>query len=172
MPENSLSRREFLYILWAAAFIALIVSVAAVSYWYLRPHEEPVPVANVTDLEASDPLFRAIDADLAVYIVQFDGELRALDAVSPVSNCRFSWVPINRRFEDPCSGAKWCIDGTIADRRFKDATSLQSYEIDVHSNGQILVYPLKVTGGEPLSPDLWVSNPMAVQEARVDCSFP
>ncbi len=157
--------------LWAAAFITLIVSVAAVSYWYLRPHEEPVPVANVTDLEASDPLFRAINANLAVYIVQFDGELRAWDAVSPVSTCRFGWVAINRRFEDPCSGAKWCIDGSIADRRFKDATSLQSYEIDVHSNGQILVYPLKIIAGEPLSPDLWVSNPMAVQEASVDCKL-
>ncbi len=158
--------------LWAAAFIALIVSVAAVSYWYLRPHEEPVSVANVTDLEASDPLFRAIDADIAVYIVQFDGELRAWDAVSPVSKCRFSWVDINRRFEDPCSGAKWCIDGTIADRRFRNATSLQSYEIDIHSNGQIVVYPLKVIAGEPLAPDLWVSNPSAVQEARVDCGLP
>ncbi len=158
--------------LWAATFIALIVSVAAVSYWYLRPHEEPVPVANDTDVETRVPLFRAIDDDLAIYIVRFDGELRAWDAASPVSNCRFSWVAINRRFEDPCSGAKWCIDGTIADRRFKDATSLQSYEIDVHSNGQILVYPLRAIAGEPLSPDLWVSNPMAVQEARVDCRLP
>ncbi len=172
MTESSLSRREFLYILWAAAFIVLIVSVAAVSYWYLRPHEEPVPVANVTDLESSDPLFRAIDDDLAVYIVRFDGEPRAWDAVSPVSKCRFSWVVINHRFEDPCSGAKWCVDGTIADRRFRDATSLQSYEIEVHSDGQILVYPLKKIAGEPLSPDLWVSNPAAVQEARVDCGLP
>ncbi len=158
--------------LWVAAFIALIVCVAAVTYWYLRPHQEPVPVANVTDLETRVPLFRAIYDDLAIYIVRFDGELTAWDAVSPVSNCRFIWVVINRRFEDPCSGAKWCIDGMIADRRFRDATSLQSYEIDVHSNGQILVYPLKIIAGEPLSPDLWVSNPAAVQEARVDCGLP
>ncbi len=158
--------------LWAAAFIALIIGAAAVSYWYLRPHEEPVPVANVTDLETRVPLFRAIDDDLAIYIVRFDGELRAWDAVSPVSKCRFSWVVINHRFEDPCSGAKWCVDGTIADRRFRDATSLQSYEIDVRSNGQILVDPLKIIAGEALSPDAWVSDPAALQEATVDCRLP
>ncbi len=158
--------------IWAAAFIALIVSVAAVSYWYLRPHEEPVPVANIADLEPGDPMLRGVDSDLAVYLVHIDGEIRAWDAISPRSQCRFSWVPINNRFVDPCSGEKWCMDGTIADRRFRDATSLQSYEIDVHSNGQILVYPLKKFAGEPLSPELWVSNPAAVQEARVDCGLP
>ncbi len=158
--------------LWAAAFIALIVGVAAVSHWYLRPHEEPVPVANIADLEPGDPKLRDLDSDLPVYLVQIDGEIRAWDASSPISRCTFVWVAFNRRFIDPCSGAKWCIDGTIADRRFKDATSLQSYEIDVKSSGEILVYPLKITAGEPLSPDLWVSNPGAVQEARVDCRLP
>ncbi len=158
--------------LWAVAFIVLIVSVAAVSYWYLRPHEEPVPVANIADLEPGDPILRDVDSDLAVYLVQIDGEIRAWDASSPISRCTFVWVTFNRRFIDPCSGAKWCVDGTIADRRFKDATSLQSYDIDVRSNGQILVYPLKIIAGEPLSPDAWVSDPAALQEATVDCRLP
>lgn len=119
MTEESLTRREFLYALWAAAFLTLMVGVIAVSYLYLRPHTEPVSVGNVADLEADDPLFSAVDADRAVYVVQLDGEIKAWDASSPVSGCRFSWVAFNHRFEEPCSGAKWCIDGTIADRRLK-----------------------------------------------------
>jgi hypothetical protein len=158
--------------LWAAAFIALIMSVAAVSYWYLRPHEEPVPVANIADLEPGDPILRGVDSDLTVYLVQIDSEIRAWDSSSPVSRCTFVWVAFNRRFEDPCSGAKWCIDGTIADRRHKDATTLRSYETELNSVGEILVYPLKGIAGEPLSPDAWVSDPAALQEATVDCRLP
>ncbi len=158
--------------LWAAAFIVLIVSVAAVSYWYLRPHEQPVPVANIADLEPGDPILRDVDRDLRVYLVQIDGEIRAWDASSPISRCTFVWVAFNRRFIDPCSGAKWCIDGTIADRRHKDATTLRSYETELTSVGEILVYSLKGIAGEPLSPDAWVSDPAALQEATVDCRLP
>ena len=170
--DSLLSRREFLYLLWAAAFIVLAIGVTAVSFWYFRPHSRPVLVANIADLASANPLFREADPGLVVYVVQFEEQVRAWDAVSPLSGCGVIWVPINRRFEDPCSGAKWCLDGEIADRRFKKATSLRDYEIDVRSDGQILLYPLKRTSGEPLSPGLWVYDPMAVNNALVNCRLP
>ena len=166
------SRREFLYFLWAAAGIVLVIGVAAASYWYFGPHSRPVLIANVADLATANPLFRAAETDLVVYVVQVEGQVKAWDAVSPLSGCRFVWVPINRRFEDPCSGAKWCIDGEIADRRFKGATSLRGYDIDVKFNGQILLHPLARGAGEPLSPELWVSDSKALQEAVVECGLP
>lgn len=129
-------------------------------------------MANIADLEPGEPMLRDVDSDLAVYLVQIDGEIRAWDASSPISRCTFVWVAINRRFEDPCSGAKWCIDGTIVDRRHKDATTLRSYETELNSVGEILVYPLKRIAGDPLLPDVWVSDPAALQEATVDCGLP
>jgi hypothetical protein len=158
--------------MWAGSLVILILAVSGVSYWYSRPRLRPVSVANIEDLEISVPALRAVNRDVDVYLVRFDNDLRAWDAFSPLSGCRFVWVAFNRRFEDPCSGAKWCIDGTIADLRFKDATTLRGYDTDLTPEGQIRVYPLKSIAGEPLSPDAWVSNPMALHEAIVECRQP
>ena len=172
MTEKILSRREFLNILWVIAFILLIITCVGVSYWYIIPRAEPVQVANIANLIPYHPVLRSMDSNLSIYLVQFDGELRAWDVGSPVSGCIFRWNGVNNRFEDPCSGAKWCIDGTIADRRIKDATSLQGYGIDVSSDGQILVDPQKVIRGEALPIELRVSDPMDFQHAREACLLP
>lgn len=114
------------------------------------------------------PILRTVDRDIKVYLVRFDSALRAWDTSAPLSGCRFVWEAFKRRFEDPCSGAKWCINGTIADLRFKDTTTLRGYEIELTAEGQVRVYPLKPIAGTPLSPDVWVSDPMAYQQAIVE----
>ena len=167
-----LVRREFLYVLWAGALTAFIAGIVAITYWYVRPHARAVSVANVLDLEAGSPILRDVGGDLVVYLVRINGEIRAWDAASPLSRCRLIWVGFNQRFEDPCSGAKWCIDGSIADRRFRDATTLVGYETNLSSDGQVLVNSLKAIAGQPLSPDEWVADRRAVQEATVNCGRP
>jgi hypothetical protein len=172
MLQEMLTRREFLYWLWAGSLIVLIVAVIGVSYWYSLPRSRPISVANIEDLEVGVPVLRGVNGDVDIYLVRFDNDFRAWDAFSSLSGCRYVWVAFNRRFEDPCSGAKWCADGTIADRRFKDATTLRGYQTDFTSEGQIRVYPLKSIAGVPLSPGAWVSNTMALQEATVECRWP
>ncbi|MEK9138959.1 MAG: hypothetical protein AAB393_17710 [Bacteroidota bacterium] len=172
MFQDKLTRREYLYALWGSALVVLIGAVIGASYWYAQPRSRPISVANIEDVAVSIPVLRAVNRDVDVYLVRFDNEFRAWDAFSPTSGCRFIWVAFNRRFEDPCSGAKWCIDGTIADLRFKGATTLRGYETELPSDGQIRVYPLKSIAGVPLSPAAWVSNPMALQQAIVNCRLP
>ncbi len=169
MAEGVLTRREYLYVLWAGAAIAVLGSAIGISYWYLQPARDPVPLGHIAEVSRKLPLYLPISSDLAVYLVELDGEYFAWDAISPRSKCRFSWVSINNRFEDPCSGEKWCMDGTIADRRFRDATTLFMYEIDILADGQMMLHPWNRVQGEPLPADSWISDPIAIAEATVHC---
>ena len=168
-----LTRREFLYILLGASMLIAALVALLVSGWFALPRNEPVRVASAEDVPSSRPLRVPVETDLVVYLHRTDSEIIVWDARAPIgSGCRIAWVMINDRFEDPCSGAKWCIDGSIADRRFENARSLTRVRSEVSPSGDILIYPLSRTPGTHLPPDQVVSDPMALQEARVDCPSP
>lgn len=147
----------------------LIVLLAAVSFRFLLPHREPVRVASLGDLAEGKPLFRPIDRDLAVYLVRLGDKIQAWDAIVPISGCRIRWVAFNNRFEDPCSGAKWCIDGTFADLRHEEATTLRRYEVAVTDGGEIFIDPLSRIDGEPFPEELRVPYQRPFSGAIIDC---
>lgn len=172
MTSAQLTRREYLYYLWAAAAVILIVLALVISFYFIRPRQQPVAVANLADVEPGKPLFHPVDRNLAIYLVRTQDRLQVWDAVAPNSGCRIVWVAFNSRFEDPCSGAKWCADGTHADLRHGEATTLRRYEHEVTPEGEILVYPLRKIDGEPLATEMLAPYPRPFAEAIVECPSP
>lgn len=150
----------------------MIVAIAAVTFIFLRPDPSPLAIAPIESIKDGAPELFVLDPPIEVYLLTLAGEVQAFSARSPTSGCRLVWVGINNRFEDPCSGAKWCIDGSVADRRFRNATALNRFKTELAPNGQILIYPLASIEGEPLSPEQWVSDSMDLEEAIVECPLP
>lgn len=148
--------------------LAACVIIAAV-VWFALPREQPVSLGVVDDLDRYEPNFVPVSADLAVYLIHAEEEIVAWSAISPRSGCRIKWVGFNDRFEDPCCGGKWCADGQVADLRYMGMLSLARYEIEVTGAGEILLYPWRVTEGQPLSEQDWVADSMDLSSARIEC---
>jgi hypothetical protein len=68
------------------------------------------------------------------------------------TRCLIRWVPINNRFEDPCSGNKWCLDGTIADNRNGAERMLDRYRVDM--DGTVWLRPEQLATGMPMMTDV------------------
>jgi hypothetical protein len=50
------------------------------------------------------------------WLVNLGPEIRAFKPVSPDNwHCRFTWADYSHRFEDPCSGSKFALDGQYMD---------------------------------------------------------
>lgn len=137
------------------ASIGLAVCVlAAFSLWFALPREEVFLLGRVADFPPGAPHYRALQPTLAVYVVNLDGQLLAWDAQATAQypySCRIKWVALNNRFEDPCSGAKWCADGALADLRFAaSATSLNLYPLEITGEGEVWLHPFRKVEGTPL----------------------
>lgn len=167
-----LNRRGLLALVFGAGWLVVGLAVISITVRYALPRRDPVVVGAMDEIPSDQPLYVVTEPDLALFLTRAGGDVIARDARSPVSQCRISWVPGERRYVDPCTGAQWCLDGGIADRRFQNATTLPHYRTEVTPDGQVLLYPWDRTPGEPLPADEIVHDPMAIGEARVDCAVP
>lgn len=137
--------RELPAILFLLSVLIAACGLAAVGLWFAFPREPVLSAGYVSDYTWEDPEYVAIQSDVAVFLDQTDGEIVALSATSPTSNCRIKWVPINDRFEDPCCGGRWNRDGTQIKGDPRSLGVLTRYQIDVNSKGEILLYPWRVS---------------------------
>lgn len=146
---------------------ACVISAAAV--WFALPREQPVSLGSIDDLNRYEPNYAPVSSDLAVFLIHTEEDIVAWSAISPRSGCRVQWVESNNRFEDPCCGGKWCADGQVADRRYRGMPSLARYEIEITRSGEILLYPWRMTEGQPLPEQDWVADSMDLLNARIEC---
>lgn len=121
-PNVHAKRREYsFYLLFAALLLLLFVAMAA-AVWYLIP-------VNTTRVEVG-PLHQYpvsterpyIAKSAEAWIVNINGDLQAFSNLTPYKwplispedeGCPVSWNNANSRFEDPCSGSKFRLDGTL-----------------------------------------------------------
>ena len=172
MQSEELNKREFLYLLLSIVGLLAACAAAAASIWFFLPRSPDLVVVSVDELTSSAPVYVSIQPGLSVYAVKVDGGVAIWDAASPVSGCRVHWVKLEGRFEDPCSGAKWCLDGSIADHRFREATTLTYYPAELSRDGDVLINPLELRHGSPLPQSQWISDAMALEDAIVECTIP
>ncbi len=110
------SRREFLYYIWGASLILLTGQSVAGILWFAYPRfaegtfggtfsfpPERVPIAG-GDPE-SEPAGRFHVAHME------DDSLVVLYGVCTHLGCLPPWIPANERFECPCHGSKFELDG-------------------------------------------------------------
>jgi cytochrome b6-f complex iron-sulfur subunit len=113
---NIPSRREFLYYIWGASMVLFLGEAAAGLIWFMLPrfkegefggiftfNPAEVPVAGTAP--ASVPVGR-----FHVSRTEDDG-LIVLYSVCTHLGCLPKWVETNHRFECPCHGSKFELDG-------------------------------------------------------------
>jgi hypothetical protein len=88
-----------------------------------------------------------------VWLTNIDGTIRVFDPLAtyltdkspPDTGCLYSWVEANMRFEDPCAGSKYLLDGTMVDIRTN--RDLDQYVVTL-DNGFVYVDLHKVIVGK------------------------
>jgi hypothetical protein len=147
-----MKKRELAGWIGLAALGVFLIALCAVVGWSLMPRERRLPLGSQVEFPVDEPQARALDPGIYVFIVNLRGELIAWDANAPVTKgirCLYKWVPTNHDFEDPCSGNKWCLDGTVADVRYGPVRTLDHYRLEVDSNGNVSLYPDRKILGTP-----------------------
>lgn len=111
------SRREFLYYIWSASMMLLIGEASAGLIWFamprfkegsfgstftVMPDQIPVPAASPSGTFTGTGRF---------WIAQPEDGLVMLYVVCTHLGCLYKWVPTNNRFECPCHGSKFELNG-------------------------------------------------------------
>jgi len=147
----SMTRREFLYYIWAASLALFMAEAGGAILWFAlprfragefggifeidigkvpQPDSQPVPyddgrfwLVNLGDQHANDPR-QPKD------FLQTKG-VKALYKICVHLGCIYKWVPTNDRFECPCHGSKYLPTGTRVDgpaRRNLDVFIVQALD--------------------------------------------
>ena len=131
---SGMSRREFLYYIWGASIVLLTLQGVGLLIWFLIPRfregefggkfilpVETVPEPNNEPVNFADGRFWLVNLD-----TQNPNELMypapdelgdpivgvcAVYKVCTHLGCIYSWTPVNERFECPCHGSKYRLDG-------------------------------------------------------------
>lgn len=117
---NIPSRHEFLYYIWGASMVLFLGEAAAGLIWFMLPrfkegefggiftfNPAEIPVAGTAPVSVPAGRFH-------VSHTQEDG-LVILYAVCRHLGCLPKWVETNHRFECPCHGSKFELDGKYID---------------------------------------------------------
>jgi len=130
---DGISRREFLYYIWGASIALYLAQFAGLMVWFLIPRFREgefggnfvLPIEGIPDINQFPNNF----PDGRFWLANLDSndpndnfEL-APDESSPIVGvvaiykvcthlgCIYAWTPANNRFECPCHGSKYRLDG-------------------------------------------------------------
>lgn len=132
---DGITRREFLYYIWAASMALFTVESAGLLIWFMVPKFREgefggtfiLPVDLLPDINAApfnfpDGRFWLVSLDTEnpqgkERMYRAEDEKEAIKGVAAVYKvcthlgCIYPWVPTNNRFECPCHGSKYRLDG-------------------------------------------------------------
>lgn len=132
MP-GGISRREFLYYIWGASIALITLQGAGMLLWFLIPRFREgefggnfnidlsqLPETNGEPANFADGRFWLVNLDSAQpneRMYQAPDESAPIQGVAAIYKvcthlgCIYSWTPANNRFECPCHGSKYRLDG-------------------------------------------------------------
>ena len=111
------SRREFLFYIWGASMALLLGEIGATSVWFLLPRFKAGEFGGTFNVDPAE-IPAAGEGPLSFPSGRFhvshtaDDGLVVLYAVCTHLGCLPPGVPLNNRFECPCHGSKYELDGT------------------------------------------------------------
>jgi len=110
------SRREFLYYIWGASIVLFMGEATAGLIWFMLPRfkeGEFGGIFNFDPVELPDAGAgpRSFPAGRFHVSHTVDDGLVVLYGVCTHLGCLPKWVPLNNRFECPCHGSKFQLDG-------------------------------------------------------------
>ncbi len=127
VAQTPLTRREFLYYLWASSMAVFLAGAGGVTIWFALPRFregefggvfiipiEDIPAPDADPKEFAEGRFwlvnlgeEALNDPRQPEEYQFDPGIRAIYKVCVHLGCLYKWVPTNDRFECPCHGSKY-----------------------------------------------------------------
>lgn len=131
--SGSVTRREFLYYIWGASMALFAAQFGGLLVWFLIPRfregefggKIPVEVVKVPPINSApvnvpDGRFWLVNVDTTqpndlMYRASDEPEdmvgVLAIYKVCTHLGCIYAWTPTNSRFECPCHGSKYRLDG-------------------------------------------------------------
>ncbi|MGB1251656.1 MAG: ubiquinol-cytochrome c reductase iron-sulfur subunit [Candidatus Promineifilaceae bacterium] len=120
--KNSIQRETSYYLLFATMGMFAVMLLVG-SYWMLLPRANlPISIGTIEQYPPSDTPYKL--TGVAGWLVNIDGEFsifhnlstyQSEKALSTQRFCPYAWNIANMRFEDPCWGSKYWLDGTVID---------------------------------------------------------
>ena len=147
--SDPLNPRELTGYLFVLTLIALAFAIGWMLVRMFEPHGDWHSLAIVSDLTNDPPTPYSLQASdgtsVHLWLVNNQGQWRAYDGFTPTrsTKCLYAWQPVTSRFEDPCSGAKFELDGKHLDGIYDYAYLLSS---------DLIQYQVQLRGKE-----LWVN---------------
>lgn len=131
--SGGISRREFLYYIWGASIALVALQGAGLLVWFLIPRFREgefggtftvglgdVPEVNAPPINFAEGRFWLVNLDSSQpndLMYQASDEPNPIQGVAAIYKvcthlgCIYSWTPTNSRFECPCHGSKYRLDG-------------------------------------------------------------
>lgn len=130
---GGISRREFLYYIWGASIAIYTAQFSGLLIWFLIPRFREgefgglipfdvggIPAINDAPVDVPAGRFWMVNLDTAdpndrMYLAEDESEpiagIAAIYKVCTHLGCIYAWVSANQRFECPCHGSKYRLDG-------------------------------------------------------------
>ena len=174
VPNQSLNRQELLTYIFLAAMGLFVLVTAGLLFWTISPmanvspqvllgQTADFPIATepyLVRLELSERKIEAYaeqDARFfpSIWLAHTEDGWFAFNRYTPPiglnsKSCIYAWTPTNGRFEDPCYGSKFTLDGRLIEP--PAAQNLMSYPVTIRE-GEIwldLSQPMPGKMAEPL----------------------
>lgn len=185
--ENTagVSRREFLYYIWGASIVVFTAQFTGLLVWFMLPRfregefgglfplsVDVLPSVNTPPVVQSDGRFWLVNVDSGTpnrLMFQADDESQPIKGVIAIYTvcthlgCIYDWNSANDRFECPCHGSKYRLDG----RRYQNPAprSLDRMVIQAfNASGVMVAESATDAAGEVMPLEL----PADTVEIRVD----
>lgn len=159
-----LNRQEALFYFWIAALLWLGLVLATLIFWAVASVSTSrlTPVGLVADFPpTAQPYYVPIEREgkpmEAVWVVNTGAQIIALNSQHTnrvgMFNCteRVVWVPTNKRFEGPCTGDKFTLDGKWIPSFGNAHSGLQSFQLEVRGSELWIDLSRPISGDSSLS---------------------
>ena len=105
-------RQEVAIYAFTTALLLLLVTAIGLAFQYTLPAPNGVQLGSLADFPPSATPYRIARQHPIVYVVNAGEELQILASQDPHRwGCRILWDRSNHRFDDPCLGSKYALDG-------------------------------------------------------------
>lgn len=165
--SSGMTRREFLYYIWGASIALLTAQSAGLLVWFLIPRFregefggkfpvslDTLPEVNAEPINVPEGRFWLVKLDTSQpneLMYQAPDEKNVITGVLAIYKvcthlgCIYAWTPANNRFECPCHGSKYRLDG----RRIESPAprTLDRFKLEaVGEDGTVLAESEEVDG--------------------------
>ena len=136
------SRREFLFYIWGASILLITGELTIGTLWFAFPRFKEGEFGGTFNFSPEEipPMGVAPETVPAgrFHIANVEDGMYALYMVCTHLGCLPKWVPTNDRFECPCHGSKFQLDGTYIEGPAPRSLDRFPLTITYGDNGEVI----------------------------------